>query len=564
MAALGPAREEQLEAYCGRVSSDVADVLLIGVAHRDGGVSERAARRLIESYQPSLCLVELDQVRFSWLVSSRRSLPQAYVPFRKGQTQPDAAQQAVRQAVVAGLETFSRAAGVSKGGGDEFYSAFEAAEECGALVVPGDLPVARSLEGISATVSAGMISPPKQLTEGFNVFWRALGLGGRPTFDFGGASAVGVDFISALMSENGGRTGPLLRSAVVGMALVLVLNLAMGGEYMEVFAFLEEGVGQVIYMFASFVFMVFSLLGAAGFSLAVWRSRDRAMADTMVRAIHIVEKLQSADQLSLKDRAAPLWCRWMKWSQTLPGTEATDDSPDALQTVPNDRCGAAMLKGHGVVPLYLPAKPPPLSPPGEAWLPVFTAKRPLRSGEHRTLSLFEPRYLALVDHLVSVSKKSSSSELAGLRLGLVHAQLGSERPCTVREQKRGDEEASDGGRDGRPCLGVEVDAVLEERCRVAEVESVIESIGADGRRRCRIRVRGTGECLVTRSCDFFSSENGALWLEKPERSSPESSSNTTSEAASHRTKVRGVAVVGLLHVNGIARYLARELAAQAK
>jgi len=514
-------------------------------------------------------LVELDQVRFSWLVSSRRSLPQAYVPFRKG-VQPDATQQAVRQAVVSGLETFSRAAGVSKGGGDEFYSAFEAAEECGALVVPGDLPVARSLEGISATVSAGMASPPKQLVEGFSVFWRALGLGGRPTFEFGGASAVGVNFVAALMSENCGRSGPLLRSAAVGMALVLVLNVAMGGEYMEVFSFVEEGVGQIVYNLASFIFFVLSLLGAAGFSLAVWRSRDRAMADTMVRALDVVGKLQSAGEVSPEPRAGPLWCRWMKWSQTLPGTDVRADESSDVQRLRDSRHNSPLRRGQRVQPLYLPAKPPPLSRPGEAWLPVFTAKRPLRNGEPRTLSLFEPRYLALVDHLVAVANVSSSRELAGVRLCLVHAQLGSERPCLVRDADVEGDEAPAGGPalakdtwQKRPPLGVEVDAVLEEQCRVAEIESIEEKIGADGRRRCRILVRGTDELLVTRSCDFHCSEMGALWLERPARSASEGS-DILSPSQSHRTKVRGVAVVGLLHVNGIARYLARELAEQDK
>eukprot|EP00971_Amphidinium_carterae_P311250 6186161-Amphidinium_carterae.1 len=57
------------------------------------------------------------------------------------------------------------------------------------------------------------------------------------------------------------------------------------------------------------------------------------------------------------------------------------------------------------------------------------------------------------------------------------------------------------------CLGASYSkcgSFAEEQCRVAEIESIEEKIGADGRRRCRILVRGTDELLVTRMTDLAS------------------------------------------------------------
>jgi len=574
------AESEELEAFCGRVDAEDMEVLLIGVAHRDGGVSERAARRLVERYQPDVCMVELDQVRFSWLLSSRRSLPHSYVPFRKEQqqSQPGAMQRAARQAAFAGLDTFSRAAGVSEGGGDEFVAAFEAAEAGGALVVPGDLPVARSLGGIAAVVKEGMWSPLQQLAEGFEVFCRAVGVAGRPAFEFGGVSAVGVSFVDALLCEDGGRSGPLVRSAMVGVVLVLILNAVMGSGSPESMPIIEEGVGQMLYNAASFLSFVLGLLGASGFAEVVWRTRDEAMAQVMTKSLKAVSRLQSVAD-SPKGTPGPLWCRWRKWSQTDPRTfscsasvqneELAAKAFEAEGGVGLDGAGSSALKrGVEIKPLHLPSVTRPQSRPGEAWMPVFTAKRPLGESEYRVLSLFEPRYLALVDDLMAAAGVTSSAELVGVRLALVHALVGSERPSEVRAPRE-DADADRGGDSGSlpwekwPQLGIDVDAVLQESLRVAEIVSVAESTGVDGRRRCRIRVRGTEQTLVTRCCDLQADDLGALWLKPGSQDTvPLAGGGSPVPGASPvRRKVRGVAVVGLLHVNGIARYLTQKLAA---
>ncbi|CAE7918924.1 unnamed protein product, partial [Symbiodinium sp. KB8] len=71
-----------LPPYCGRLQTSKLDVLIIGVAHRDDGTSGEAARRMIKDFEPQICLVELDQQRFSRLLAFRQGLPWPYAPLR--------------------------------------------------------------------------------------------------------------------------------------------------------------------------------------------------------------------------------------------------------------------------------------------------------------------------------------------------------------------------------------------------------------------------------------------------------------------------------------------------
>eukprot|EP00930_Biecheleria_cincta_P093758 TRINITY_DN84307_c0_g1_i1.p1 TRINITY_DN84307_c0_g1~~TRINITY_DN84307_c0_g1_i1.p1 ORF type:complete len:227 (-),score=26.55 TRINITY_DN84307_c0_g1_i1:734-1342(-) len=181
-------------------------------------------------------------------------------------------------------------------------------------------------------------------------------------------------------------------------------------------------------------------------------------------------------------------------------------------------------------------------------LPVFTTKRPLREGDLRKLSLFEPHFLKMFDRLADAGRCAP-----GLELITVHARHGSERPIRYLPQVPGDE----------PALVVEVDAVLAGESRVACVESIKEASGEDGLRRWRLEVRGTSRTLKTRCLSLVSDEFGALWSEllNATETDPSEEAIPMQEEmdGGSRRPVRCVAVVGLNHVNGMVDSLARSL-----
>jgi len=157
----------ELPPFCGAVCSTNAEILVIGVAHRDEGVSGRAARKLIEKFEPDFCLVELDRQRFSRLVAARRNLPWVYAPVRGAQFRPAPIVATLRETVFSVLGFASRIVGLEdEGGGDEFFAAFEAAEQHGAFVIPGDVAVSQAIDSLVTSIRRGLADPVGHIISG--------------------------------------------------------------------------------------------------------------------------------------------------------------------------------------------------------------------------------------------------------------------------------------------------------------------------------------------------------------------------------------------------------------
>lgn len=585
-----------LPSFCGAVVSPQAEVLIIGVSHSDDGESGRAARRLIELFDPDVCLLELDRQRFSRLVAARRGLPWAYAPQRGAAFLPEPGTAAAREAVFMGLGAASRAAGVPEGsgeedgGGDEFFAAFEAAETLGAFVVLGDLPVSRTLDGAVAAFRRGLGDPVGQLVAGSSTLLRAVGgLVGRPVLPSGRVSwARGVAVPQALAADGGKRAGPLLRSVCVGGAVAAGLRFLINffGSGPITAGGLEHDRGRIEAIGAlNIVILALGLaliaMSLSAFALAFLRERDTEMVATLASAIKIVGQRQASEAGGCEVASAlsntfdqHIWCKWRKKSSAT-DSPSFRESNGVLVELPRS---PPRNRKRAMRPLHVPVRAMPFSLPvatseaesgtRTAWLPIFTAKRPLAEGELRRLSLFEPRFLRLVDALIKAGGRAPD-----LVLGVVHARHGSERP----QQFLGANAPGSASVTFEPVLEVEVDALLEGQARVARIERMWEAVGEDGQRRWRLEVRGVGQRVSLHACDLSCDDLGALWVSPAapatvfkassaghDKVSDDSAHSDDVKNEQHQPRaVRGVAVVGLLHVNGVARALQRELAQEA-
>ncbi|CAK0886663.1 unnamed protein product [Prorocentrum cordatum] len=507
--------------YCGRLRCERAEVLVIG------------------EFGADVCLVELDNLRFSRLADE------------------DA--------------------------GDEFYQAFVAADGRGALVVPGDVAVSSALDGLVTSFRRGLAEPLGHLSAGLGYLACAVGLAARP--DSPATSPLqsrGIFVPAALVADGPERTAPLVRAVAVGACVAALLDLmlkagadsgASGPGSAE-----ASGAQDISIITVLLLVLVFTPgLLVSAFSLSFLRSRDEAMALKVLTALGLRERLERRPAVTGAPPGQPLWCRWVKktWAAFAPppSTDGRQLVPDSAlgdgerasgataEAAPPGRGAAAEVQSAAALrPLALPTRPRPDCPPTTAWLtagdgaegawaPLFTVRRPLAEGETRRLSLFEPRFLALLDSL-----RDLGSTRRGLRLAVVFAPLGSERPLALEQAP-----TSEAGL--RPPLSVEVDAVLEGRGRVVEVETVCEALGEDGQRRWRLEVRGTSQTFCTRSCALASDELGALWAAPPGQSAGAVAELRPQAAGGPATAdpVRCVVVVGLLHVNGVVRSLSRLL-----
>ncbi|CAJ1366062.1 unnamed protein product, partial [Effrenium voratum] len=287
------ALEGALPPYCGLLRSPDLEVLIVGVAHRDGGVSGDAARRMIAEFQPSVCLVELDQQRFSRLLACRRGLPWPYLPVRGASFQPSPQQKAMREALFSGLELAQSIVGnKDTGGGDEFYEAFLAAESCGALVLPGDVQISRALDGFSKQIRKGFLQPFQQLTAGAAAFTRAVGGFVRPSSTGQVARVLGVAMPAALVSEGGGRAVPLLRATLIGFLVANFVSLAMGGngfqDNIEGLRRMDvEGLTDVAIALSG---LAFALIGGSAFLVSFLQARDVHMASRLLQVVELIRQ----------------------------------------------------------------------------------------------------------------------------------------------------------------------------------------------------------------------------------------------------------------------------------
>lgn len=569
---------EGLPAFCGAVSSPQADTLVIGVAHSDGGVSSRAVQQLIQQFEPHICLVELDRQRFSRLIAAKRNLPFAYAPPRGSQFRPNLIITTVRQGLFNMLGLASQVAVTADDGGSEFFTAFQAAEDCGAFVVPGDMPVAEALDGFSASFRRGLADPLRHIASGFVAFKNAGGgVTQRPHSSTSSGWACGTAVPVALAAENGGRTGPLVRSTALGLGFALGLNYLLGvivSSHTETLEQLQEptavsGLGNLLLGLV----LLIGAVAVSAFSHALLQKRDEHMVAQLKAAVYNVHSLRGEIQQAGVDRQAasttlmmqpaPVWLRWVKQSLSTwqRGKQAAQERGIAEATLNCNTRNSEQVH-PSIMPngLHKPQMLPVISglrwrPEQDAsslhgYVPLFTAKRTLDDGEVRRLSLFEPRFLRLVDSMATSAADNSSFILA-----IVHTLHGSERPAHVTDW------STPGGNDAmsESPLTVEVDALVSGTARLARVQVMKEAQGEDGRRRWRLSVQGTSQQLRLCDCQVVSDDLGALWAA---RKAPEQNCKPVTSAKQDidggQTRLRSVAVVGLLHVNGIVQGLRQQ------
>lgn len=565
----------ELPPFCGAVCSTNAEILVIGVAHRDEGVSGRAARKLIEKFEPDFCLVELDRQRFSRLVAARRNLPWVYAPVRGAQFRPAPIVATLRETVFSVLGFASRIVGLEdEGGGDEFFAAFEAAEQHGAFVIPGDVAVSQAIDSLVTSIRRGLADPVGHIISGTATLLRANGgtLWRPDILDIADTRSWGIAVPLALASEGGGRLLPLVRSSLVGLLVAGTLSILLG-----IFKTTEEELIPSLDLFSADGFasiiglLVFILLGGlivSAFALSFLRGRDEHMVNELWTALETAHLLSQNEQCVEEEDIAckPLWCRWGKKSYV---AFAPSPSDDGKQEVDTSKYNSSAINSfisqpgaHSHGPMRVPMRSRPSSVPREwpgpscgntelsghdAWLPLFTLRRPLEEGQVRRLSLFEPRFLSLIDDLASAGVAHP-----GLRLAVVHARHGSERPSNLQQDNS--------GAGPQPPLAVDVDAILEGHGQVVEVVRIQEGKGEDNQRRWRLEVKATANTFCLREVELASDELGVLWAAPHSSSAPNTTGGHLLTTCTNRP-IRCVAVVGLLHVNGMVQGLRTKFAA---
>ncbi|CAL1132739.1 unnamed protein product [Cladocopium goreaui] len=532
---------EEVPAYCGILRSPHLDVLIVGVAHYDGGVSGQSARKMIEDFRPDVCLVELDQQRFSRLLADRRGLPWPYLPVRGSKYQPSPLVRSIREVLFSGLELAQNIVGNKEvGGGEEFYEAFLAAESNGALVVPGDLQISNALDGVVKAIRYGFARPLEQIAAGATALFRALGGFARPDYTGEFARASGIAMPMALLADGGWRALPLARATAVGFVSVNVVSFLIGGNGMDQnIEGLQRMDLQGIFDVATALFgLVIALIVGSAYMLSFLESRDSHMASRL---------LQVTDLMREQKARGVVHCRWLKSSWAAAAPEPNSDGTQSLPPKVLKRAATARYPGSNSTVQKLQFRQRP-SEVASSWLPLFTLRRPLEEDEVRNLSLFEPRFLRLFDQL-----KEAGEARPGLRMAVAYAPVGIERPKNLWQN----EAESPQNPEELPPLAVEVEVILDSKVRVVEVQKIVEGMGEDQRRRWRLEVKGTSEVLTTASCNIFSDEFGALWaVPKGEKTF---AAVAASEVALDAPPTRCVAVVGLMHVNSMLEQLQGKL-----
>merc|ERR1712129_275679 len=305
---------------------------------------------------------------------------------------------------------------------------------------------------------------------------------------------------------------------------------------------------------------------------ALLQKRDEHMVAQLIAARANVQSLRGETlQAGAVREATPVWLRWVKQSLSALQLPATFEQAAQETGIAEAQQNCNTQKNMQVHPSIMPSglhKPRmPSVIPGLHWhpvqdasalhgyVPLFTARRTLEDGEVRRLSFFEPRFLRLADSLAA-----SATDPCSFIIAMVHTLHGSERPAHVTEWSTPGESND---MTGRP-LAVEVDALLSGTARLARVQVMRKARGEDGRRRWRVSVQGTPQQLHLCDCQVVSDDLGALWVARkhPDRHASEQCeiiAGTNQDVNSGQVRLRCVAVVGLLHVNGIVQGLSQQL-----
>ncbi|CAE8725744.1 unnamed protein product, partial [Polarella glacialis] len=419
----------------------------------------------------------------------------------------------------------------------------------------------------------------------------------RPIAESRSVRGVGVAVPTALVSDGGGRLMPLARAGFAGTVVASITALLLGGDpTTDTIKGLQrwDAVGILDWLI-TFLGAVLAMVMCSSFCISFLRSRDEYMVSQLFSLGGLVQRMRQPNK-------KPAWCKWTKgtWAGVAPApcVDGTQElSAETLAIAALARTNAAAVDSNAGTssrssglfsilpvrkrPLSLPRSwrnPPPQDPPLPTttiqttntnntttninsdntntpgnWMPLFTVRRPLLEGDARQLSLFEPRFLHLMDEL-----KDAGAVAHGLQLAVVHAPHGTELPTGLlqleQEQQQQQEQLEGFRSPPQPPLAVEVDAVLEEEVRIVDVERLWEDMGEDGLRRWRLEIRGTGLTIPTDSCCISSDELGALWVEPGSRAA-----GVSDRKDDPQVRTRCVAVVGLLHVNGIVNGMKREL-----
>lgn len=187
-------------------------------------------------------------------------------------------------------------------------------------------------------------------------------------------------------------------------------------------------------------------------------------------------------------------------------------------------------------------------PLGADETPFFTLKRPLAEGDERTLNLFEPRWLALMDRLAA---DQADGKLPGATLGCL---LAANRYYSNRDGAGtrfaaylGDRDGDEGGDDGDAERRF-ADLVVHRRARLATVVSVAEGTrSVSGNRKLTVVIRGEGTVHVD---DTTLRAAASGYLVASAAPAPDDDTEAWVNDDDDRP-VRAVCVVGLAHANGV-------------
>ena len=317
-----------------------------------------------------------------------------------------------------------RRLGLEQGGalayGAEFVAAADAADACGATIVLGDARI--------RDIAAALRSPEPGSARRLVRAWRlALGRGADVA-----ARRVAVNVPAALLADPA-KLAPLTAASLWTTALLLAAAYApRPPPAWGLGSLLDVSAGPIVDALAQAAELAVAIAAAARVADVLLLSRDEVLAASALRAARLVRASRSGELLR----------RTFDFASGAAGIAAAEATPaDA----------------------------------GEE--PVFTHKTPLRAGEERTLNLFEPRWLAMMDELAGADlgdwdAPSTADLLRGKRL--VSATCAN-RVYTQRA----------GGRRG-------ADLLLSPRARFARVVSAEEKVRPVSKARA-LRVTIVGE-----------------------------------------------------------------------
>ncbi|KAK3289613.1 hypothetical protein CYMTET_2965 [Cymbomonas tetramitiformis] len=389
-----------LPSCVGIVKTSSCEVYVIGTVHTACKSAEQV-QRLMSHVRPDVVVLELDQERLDDVIFKR--LPNVQAELASGGATDSASELASVPKLSAFLPWFRRRGAIrlqeeGPGGlllslgmsffyswssaltgkriGEEFAAALTEAERLGAVVVLGDSKARDVLTQLGSAL-AGAFTSPQQLFDAGKIL-RAVSytssvLGPWKSLPHGeGLSDATEISLREAMLEDPAKLSPLLVtvlfSTLAGVSTTLLLEVAS-------FAF-QQAAAVPTAASAPPSLVVEGMLGTActiggnaallWVGLACWaraveavlQQRDEILTHNVQRSLELAKSLEKGDLSRIRYRFST--------------------SPDV--TGAELECRVSNEGGHQGIPL-------------------FTLKRPLEEGEVRTLNLFEPRWLRLLDSL---------------------------------------------------------------------------------------------------------------------------------------------------------------------